>query len=206
MAPCRSFSFDDLDDLVSGASRKARGHREGFGAQMAPGTPDAVSRKPRGMPRTLDPRAAPHQGGPPAAYQHRQIPPNQMRYYLASLASTYLAYPAQIDATSWLAKEGASLDIGDINSCMKVSLPWHFLISLAAVSCLRLVNNLVSFSVCLVYEIHIYTWTLRGLSAWRCSQQCNTEVLPLASLITILRKSSSRANTWCQPYEEVLRV
>ncbi len=36
---CRSFSFDDLDDMVNGGNRKARGHREDFVSQMAPANP-----------------------------------------------------------------------------------------------------------------------------------------------------------------------
>ena len=35
----RSFSFDDLDDMVNGGNRKARGHREDFASQMAPPQP-----------------------------------------------------------------------------------------------------------------------------------------------------------------------
>jgi len=35
---CRSFSFDDLDDMVSSGNRKGRGHREDFTGQMAPGS------------------------------------------------------------------------------------------------------------------------------------------------------------------------
>ena len=31
----RSFSFDDLDDMVNGGNRKARGHREDYASQMA---------------------------------------------------------------------------------------------------------------------------------------------------------------------------
>lgn len=33
----RSFSFDDLDDMVNGGNRKARGHREDYAGEMVEG-------------------------------------------------------------------------------------------------------------------------------------------------------------------------